>query len=241
MVRRHVGKLDAPGVVESVGADKERVRPFAHKRCECRIDFAVGTGIQDLDLHPDATGSSREGGYLYIWGGPYDAHEQLFDEFGSLVPEQRIQEIANEIVGEDGISDWAPGPDHPDTKRREEEYGVRREQSAISNLRGPIPGRIPEPRVGRGSQHSDRPSLGCILREVDGTIQQRTLGAATRRHSFDVRALWRRLTECAKGSDPDLLSVGWVATACAIHAVSCSPPTVELLSALDCITAEFAF
>ena len=27
----------------------------------------------------------------------------------------------------------------------------------------------------------------------------------------------------------------------AIHAVSCSPPTVELLSALDCITAEFAF
>jgi hypothetical protein len=51
----------------------------------------------------------------------------------------------------------------------------------------------------------------------------------------------RRLTECAKGPDPDLLSVGWVATACAIHAVSCSPPTVELLSALDCITAEFAF
>jgi hypothetical protein len=29
--------------------------------------------------------NSREGGYLYIWGGPYSAHEQLFDEFGSYL------------------------------------------------------------------------------------------------------------------------------------------------------------
>jgi hypothetical protein len=25
--------------------------------------------------------NSQEGGYLYIWGGPYDAREQLYDEF----------------------------------------------------------------------------------------------------------------------------------------------------------------
>jgi hypothetical protein len=66
--------------------------------------------------------SSQEGGYLFIWGGPYDAREQLYDEFGSLVLEDRIEELADEIEGEDGIQDWAPGPDHPDTRQREEEW-----------------------------------------------------------------------------------------------------------------------
>lgn len=66
--------------------------------------------------------NSGEGGYLYIWGGPYNAHEQLFDEFGSLVSEDRIEEAANELEGEDGIYDWAPGRDHPDTRQREEEW-----------------------------------------------------------------------------------------------------------------------
>ncbi len=26
--------------------------------------------------------NSREGGYLYIWGGPYNAHDELYGEFG---------------------------------------------------------------------------------------------------------------------------------------------------------------
>jgi len=66
--------------------------------------------------------NSEEGGYLFIWGGPYNAHEELSDEFGALVPERRIQEIADEIENEDGINDWAPGPDHPGTKEREEDF-----------------------------------------------------------------------------------------------------------------------
>jgi hypothetical protein len=66
--------------------------------------------------------NSREGGYLYIWGGPYNAHEQLFDEFGSLISEDRIQEAAGEIEGKNGIYDWAPGQDHPDTRQPEEEW-----------------------------------------------------------------------------------------------------------------------
>src|SRR5262249_13548689 len=37
-----------------------------------------------------------------------------------------------------------------------------------------------QPRVGGRSQHSNRLSLGCIRREVDGTIKQGTLAAATR-------------------------------------------------------------
>lgn len=76
-----------------------------------------------------------EGEFVYIWGGPYDAHEELYDEFGTLVPEERIQELADEIVGEDGIYDWAPGTDHSNTKLREEEW--RNEQEAEEDVSEP--------------------------------------------------------------------------------------------------------
>ena len=69
-----------------------------------------------------------DGEFIYIWGGPYDAHEQLFDEFGSLLPEKHTQEVADDIVGEDGIYDWAPGPDHPSTKEREDEWYREQEE-----------------------------------------------------------------------------------------------------------------
>jgi hypothetical protein len=66
-----------------------------------------------------------DGEYIYIWGGPYDAREQLYDEFGSLVSEQVIEEVAVEV---EGIAvDWAPGPDHPDHERAAEEWRARKE------------------------------------------------------------------------------------------------------------------
>src|ERR1019366_5514473 len=34
--------------------------------------------------------NSEEGGYLFIWGGPYDAREELYAEFEKLVPDARI-------------------------------------------------------------------------------------------------------------------------------------------------------
>jgi hypothetical protein len=64
--------------------------------------------------------SSKEGGYLYIWGGPYKADEVLHEEFGALVTEELIEEVAEEVQRE-GIY-WAPGPDHPDHRRHEEEW-----------------------------------------------------------------------------------------------------------------------
>ena len=62
----------------------------------------------------------REGGYQYIWGGPYNALDQLGREFGDLVREDRIQEAADEAES-DGIFDWAPGDNHPDKRDRERE------------------------------------------------------------------------------------------------------------------------
>ena len=51
---------------------------------------------------------SSEGGYQYVWGGPYDAEEELFGEFGSYgVPEEVINEVVEELT-RDGLVDWAP-------------------------------------------------------------------------------------------------------------------------------------
>ena len=52
---------------------------------------------------------SSEGGYQYIWGGPYDASEQLADNFSGLVPDEIIGQLAEEL---DSITpDWTGNPD----------------------------------------------------------------------------------------------------------------------------------
>lgn len=41
---------------------------------------------------------SAEGGYEYIWGGPYDAYEELESKFGGTVPDKLIAEVAGELT-----------------------------------------------------------------------------------------------------------------------------------------------
>jgi hypothetical protein len=50
--------------------------------------------------------------YMYLWGGPYDAQEQLWEKFGDIVPEELIDDVAKQ-VGRDGTHDWAPAPNSP--------------------------------------------------------------------------------------------------------------------------------
>lgn len=51
---------------------------------------------------------SAEGGYLYIWGGPYDAREELESEFSDIVPETLIEKLTSELEQE--CPEWAPTP-----------------------------------------------------------------------------------------------------------------------------------
>ena len=53
-----------------------------------------------------------DGEFIYIWGGPYDASEELADEFGGLVSDERLEE-AVDLVQRDGVIDWAPTSQHP--------------------------------------------------------------------------------------------------------------------------------
>lgn len=49
---------------------------------------------------------SSEGGYLWIWGGPYDADEVLQEEFSRLVPFSVIEELSRELS--QICYEWAP-------------------------------------------------------------------------------------------------------------------------------------
>lgn len=56
---------------------------------------------------------SAEGGYQFIWGGPYDPREALDGEFGEIIPEDVIEELSGELM--QTAVEWARPP-------REEDY-----------------------------------------------------------------------------------------------------------------------
>jgi len=49
---------------------------------------------------------SREDGYIWIWGGPYNAQEELYDKFGGIVPDDVIEELSLEL--DETCYQWAP-------------------------------------------------------------------------------------------------------------------------------------
>ena len=51
---------------------------------------------------------SAEGGYIWIWGGPYDAAEVLGDEFSDKVNQETIDSLAEDLASK--CLDWAPIP-----------------------------------------------------------------------------------------------------------------------------------
>jgi hypothetical protein len=51
---------------------------------------------------------SSEGGYIYVWGGPYDAGEELSGEFSDSVQEEVIKELADELARES--PEWSGKP-----------------------------------------------------------------------------------------------------------------------------------
>lgn len=55
---------------------------------------------------------SAEGGYIWIWGGPYDPQEVLEEEFGRLLKEEAVDELVSELSE---ISlEWSGVPEYDD-------------------------------------------------------------------------------------------------------------------------------
>jgi len=80
------------GLDEEKEAQKDAMREWFYERFE---DPANSTPYE-----------SAEGGYLYIWGGPYEASDVLFNEFSGEYPDEVIDELAEELTDE--CCEWAP-------------------------------------------------------------------------------------------------------------------------------------
>lgn len=63
--------------------------------------------------------NGREGGYQFVHGGPYDPEEELYERFGSIIEDDTIRKVIDELydmVGEN----WAPI--QSDYREEEDEY-----------------------------------------------------------------------------------------------------------------------
>ncbi len=53
---------------------------------------------------------SSEGGYIYIYGGPYDAKQVLEDRFAGMVPDDVIDKLADDLGNQSWEWERRPGP-----------------------------------------------------------------------------------------------------------------------------------
>lgn len=67
----------------------------------------------------DCPFESREGGYQFIWGGPFDAREEVESEYGGIATERLIDEIANEL--NDICPEWSAHPEQDDPSDYEDD------------------------------------------------------------------------------------------------------------------------
>ena len=63
---------------------------------------------------------SEEKDYLYLWGGPFNARDELWEEFGAVASDEAVQGALSEIERE-GIVDWAPTSSNPKHQGRRDE------------------------------------------------------------------------------------------------------------------------
>jgi hypothetical protein len=105
---------------------------------------------------------SAEGGYQWIWGGPYDAREQIGDQFSDIANEETI-ELAVDEVTSDGLFDWAP-------KERPEDYEQDDSDDGIRSVEEPLPDLSGDYLSDDGGQFPDLPPGQAYLTTEDGSI-----------------------------------------------------------------------
>ena len=139
---------------------------FRRMRKAEKLEAMIGWFHQNFEDPVERTPyETAEGGYQWIWGGPYDAGDELYNKFGDLVSESLIKEAVEEIEI-DGLYDWAPVPrpeDYEDEPPPEDEPP-----------RDPAPLDIfsdePGERYGTAEDHEARRRVQAALEELQRAL-----------------------------------------------------------------------
>jgi hypothetical protein len=76
---------------------------FRRMRKAEKLELMIGWFHQNYEDPAQKTPyESAEGGYQWIWGGPYEARDELYSKFGDIVSESLIEEAVKEIES-DGL------------------------------------------------------------------------------------------------------------------------------------------
>lgn len=108
MPRRKVKRYDDPSGEHTITAS-ELKRAGRERQLEIMRHWFHSNYEDPVENTPY---ESAEGGYIYIWGGPYDPEEELSGEFGGIVPDKLIDELASEL--RDISWEWTGHPDSGD-------------------------------------------------------------------------------------------------------------------------------
>ena len=111
--------------------------------------------------------------YEYIWGGPYDARDQIGDEFGGIVSDDVI-DLAVAEVERDGVVEWAPGRNHPDQRRRSEDAlsdAYETQGPSLDEIRTRLDSGV-VPTFGSPHELSERAALRHLVAELAQSLSQ---------------------------------------------------------------------
>ena len=78
---------------------------------------------------------SAEGGYQWVWGGPYDAREEIGDQFFDIADEAEIDAAVDEVE-KDGLVEWAPKESPDDYDQRDEEDDFTPSPNSLAGIVG---------------------------------------------------------------------------------------------------------
>jgi hypothetical protein len=116
------------------------------------------------------TPHDNEDGYIYAWGGPYDAREELEMEFGSLDAGAEIDQLVREL--ERQCLEWAPTDayqEKPDEDRIVE--GAADEHDELDQFAEQI-ARGVSPRFGTSDEQRHRAEILARLDELERELER---------------------------------------------------------------------
>jgi len=110
---------------EDSNTDDERSGvEWAHLPLAEQVDQIVewfNTYFEDPQNEMPYADKDSDDNYQYPWGGPYDAAEQIGDEFSGKATDEAIQAAVEQVTSE-GTFDWAPTSQHPDRQAADRDY-----------------------------------------------------------------------------------------------------------------------
>lgn len=110
--------------------------------------------------------------YNYVWGGPYDAADEIGDNFAGLASDDAIEAAVREVEKE-GIIEWAPGRQHPDHRPPEDEEPEEADPPppSLDEIRRRLDGGI-QPRFDDPLQAQARAALRSEIAELRELLAQ---------------------------------------------------------------------